>query len=443
MGNPREKAREQRGAAVNLKKVLRLAVLVLVLGALVGSTAAVLGDSEEIVIGAPSTMGIFVGEGNANGIALAIEEINASGGVLGRKLEMEVADDKQDPATGKLVIEELVVSKKAQFLIGLFRSEVVMAVLPDVARLQVPLIITGSTYPGATEAVAQDYNTYKYVFRTMLNGNFLAVHLLEFSADYIARYLVPKGLLRNNKVAIVLQDMLWTRPVEALLNAMLPQYGLQVVASIRIALGTTAFGPIFSQMGDAAAAITVFDHPAIAVPFVAAWATAQVPVALFGINAPFQGPEAFAATMGLAEGVVQTDIGPGTDVAITFRSRPFYRAYVEKYGKTPVYTACIGYDSVYLLADAIERAGTTNADAVVAALEDTAWIGASGVIKFYGRDPKADDPKYGPYAFPHDSMYGPMLIYPVETQLDAKGNKKVIWPLLWANGSFLLPPHMR
>jgi branched-chain amino acid transport system substrate-binding protein len=428
---------------VNTKRILRLAVLVLVLGGLVGSTAAVLGDPEEIVIGAPSTMGIFVGEGNANGIALAIEEINANGGVLGRMLRMEVADDKQDPATGKAAIEELVVRKGAQFLIGLFRSEVVMAVLPDVARLQVPLIITGSTYQGATQAVAQDYNTYKYVFRTMLNGNFLAVHLLEFSADYIAGYLVRKGLLRNNKVALVLQDMLWTRPVEDLLNAMLPRYGLQVVASIRVALGTTDFGPIFSQMGDASAAITVFDHPAIAVPFVAAWATARVPVALFGINAPFQGPEAFAATQGLAAGIVQTDVGPGTDVAITFRSRPFYRAYVEKYGKAPVYTACIGYDSVYLLADAITRAGTTDANAVVAALEETRWIGASGVIQFYGMNPAADDPKYGPYAFPHDSMYGPLLIYPVETQLDARGNKGVIWPLIWANTSFLLPPWMR
>jgi branched-chain amino acid transport system substrate-binding protein len=398
---------------------------------------------EPIIIGAPAPLGIFVGEGNTNGITLAVEEINAAGGVLGRPLSVVPADTKQKPEVGIPAIEDLVTRQGAQFLIGLFRSEVVMAALPLVARLQVPLLITGSTYPGATQQVAQDYNTYKYIFRPMLNGNFLAVHLLEFSADYLAGFLVPKGLLPNNNVVIVSEDLLWTRPVEGLLLQMLPQFGLNVVGAVRIAVGTTDYGPIFSQMAGAAAAITVFSDPAVAVPFVAAWATAKVPVALFGINAPFQGPEAFAATQGLAEGIVQTDIGPGTDVAITFRSRPFYRAYFERYKKAPVYTACIGYDSTYFLADAIKRAGTTDADAVVEALEETNWTGASGVIQFYGMDPAAEDPKYGKYAFPHDSKYGPSLIYPIEVQLDAQGKKVVLWPLIWATGSFLLPPHMR
>lgn len=419
-------------------KTLGLAAGAVALGpALIGR-----GD-DQIVIGVPSSMGIFVGQGDANGVALAIREINSAGGVLGRQLAMETADDKQDPATGKAAIQDLVVSRNAQFLIGLFRSEVVMAVLPDVARLKVPLLITGSTFPAATQQVAQDYNTYKYIFRSMLNGSFLAVHLLEFSADYLAGFLIPKKLLPNNKVAIVSEDLLWTQPVQGLLQKMLPQFGLQVVGAVRIAVGTTDYGPIFSQMAEASAAITLFSDPTVAIPFVAAWATAQVPIPLFGINAPFQGSEAFAATQGLAQGIVQTDIGPGSDVAITARSRPFYQAYVAAYHKDPVYTAAISYDSTYLLADAITRAGTTDADAVVAALEATNWTGASGQIQFYGANPAAEDPKYGKYAFRHDSKYGSQMIYPVEEQLDAQGKKVVLWPLIWANGSFLLPPWMR
>ncbi len=400
------------------------------------------GD-DQIVIGVPSSMGIFVGQGDANGVGLAIREINSTGGVLGRQLAMVTADDKQDPATGKAAIQDLVTNKNAEFLIGLFRSEVVMAVLPDVARLKVPLLITGSTFPAATQQVAQDYNTYKYVFRPMLNGNFLAVHLLEFSANYLAGFLIPNKLLPNNKVAIVSEDLLWTQPLQGLLQKMLPQFGMEVVGAPRIALGTTDYGPIFSQMAGASAAITAFSDPTVAIPFVAAWATAQVPIPLFGINAPFQGPEAFAATQGLAQGIVQTDIGPGSDVAITAKSRLFYQAYVATYQKDPVYTACISYDSTYALADAITRAGTTDADAVVAALETTNWTGASGQIQFYGENPGAEDPKYGKYAFRHDSKYGPQMIYPVEEQLDAHGKKMVIWPSIWANGSFLLPPWMR
>jgi len=406
-------------------------------------TPRLLHAQEPIVIGAPGPLEIFVGEGNANGVGMAIAELNANGGVLGRQLVMETADTEQKPEVGIAAIQDLVVTKKAQFLIGLFRSEVVMASLPSVAKLGVPLLITGSTYPGATQQVAKDYKTYKYIFRPMINGNFLAVHLLEFSADYLAGFLVKKGLLRSNKVAIVSEDLLWTKPVEGLLQQTLPKFGLDVVGAVRIAVGTTDYGPVFSKMSDAAAAITVFSDPGVSIPFVAAWATAQVPIPLFGINAPFQGPEAFAATQGLAEGIVQTDVGAGADVAITFRSRPFHKSYVAKFGKAPVYTASIGYDSAYLLADAITRAGTVKADAVVEALEKTDWTGASGQIQFYGENPAAEDPKYGPYAARHDSKYGPTMIYPVEEQLDAQGNKIVIWPLVWANGSFLLPPWMR
>jgi len=419
-------------------KALGLSAGVAALGA-----PRLLHAQEPIVIGAPGPLQIFVGEGNANGVALAVDEINAAGGVLGRQLVMEAADTEQTPEVGIAAIQDLVVNKKAQFLVGLFRSEVVMASLPQVARLRVPLLITGATFPQATQQVAEDYETYKYIFRTMINGNFLAMHLLEFAADYLAGFLVPKGLLPSNKVVIVSEDLLWTQPLEGLLRQMLPQFGLEVVGAVRVAVGTTDYAPIFQQMGDAAMAITAFSDPTVAIPFVAAWATAQVPIPLFGINAPFQGPEAFAATQGLAEGIVQTDVGPGADVAITFRSRPFHKAYVERYGKAPVYTSSIGYDSVYLLADAIERAGTTEADAVVEALEEADWTGASGQIQFYGENPAEEDPKYGPYAARHDSKYGPTMIYPVEEQLDAQGNKIVLWPLAWANGSFLLPPWMR
>ena len=420
-----------------------LKALGLAAGTVALSGPHILRAQDEIIIGAPGPLDIFVGEGNANGVMMAVEEINANGGILGKPVRVEVADTKADPAVGKGAVVDLIATKKAQFIVGLFRSEVVMAVIDDVARFKVPLLITGSTYPEATARVKEDYETYKYIFRTMLNGNYLAVHLLEFSADYIAGHLVKKELLPNNKVAIVVQDTLWTRPLQALLEQMLPQFGLEVVASVRVALGTTDFGPIFQQIEEASAALTAFDVPQIAVPFVVAWATMKVPVGLFGINAPFQGPEAFEATHGLAEGIVQTDVGAGADVAITFRSRPFHKAYVEKFGKTPVYTSSIGYDSVYLLKDAIERAGTTDPDAVVAALEETNWTGASGVIQFYGMNPAEEDPQYGKYANPHDSKYGLQLVYPIEVQLDAEGNKVVVWPLAWATGSYLLPPHMR
>jgi len=398
---------------------------------------------EEIVVGALGPVDIFVGKGIQYGAQLAVEEINAAGGVLGRPLRLEVEDTAMDPATGKTAVEDLVVTRGAQALVGLFRSEVVMAVLDTVARLQVPLLITGATYPEATKRVLEDYDTYKYIFRPMLNGYYLGVNLIEFSTEYLAGWLIAKELLRNNRVAIVAEDLLWVKPLVGMLQQTLPPMGVEVVAVHLPAVGTMDFAPILADIAskDAAATITIFSDPTM-VPFVPTWAQMQVPTGLFGINAPFHAPETCGAIGGLAEGIVEMEISGGR-TAITGKSIPFFDAYVEKFGEEPVYTSFITYDTVYLWADAVERAETTDADTVVAELERTDWTGASGRIQFYGTDPKAEDPRYGPYAFPHDSKYGMGLIYPVHPQFRAGCAKEIIWPFIYASGSYLLPPWMR
>lgn len=425
-----------------------LKALGLAAGAAAAGPALIGRGQEEIVIGALGPTQIFVGKGIEFGAQLAVEEINAAGGVLGKQLLLEIEDTTgppagENPELARAGAEELAVTKKADMLVGLFRSEAVFAVLPQIPRIKVPLFIAGATEPQHTARVREDYDSYKYVFRPMLNGNYLGVNLVEFSMEYLAGWIMARELLPNSRVAIVAEDLAWAPPLIGMLQQGLPAAGAEVVAVHKLAAGTTDFRPTLADIADkdAAVTITIFSDPAM-VPFVATWAQMEVPTGLFGINAAFQAPQTCLGLGGLAEGVVEVELAGGR-IAKTGKTIPFYDAYSEEFGEPPVYTSWITYDTIYFWADAVERAGTTDPNTVIPFIEQTDWVGVSGRIQFYGQDPAADDPQYGPYANPHDSRYGPGHIYPVHAQFRTNCAKEVIWPFVYANGSYLLPPWMR
>jgi len=401
---------------------------------------------ETIKLGIIGPEAIFVGKGIKYGAQLAAEEINAAGGVLGKNIELVFRDTKMIPEVGVTAAQDLVLTEGVKAIIGEFRSEVVVAISTQIPKLRVPFLITAATEPAPTNLVASNYDKFKYIFRPMLNGMFLGANLLEFAGEFLAGGLLAKGLLRNNKVAIVAENLIWIEPIAAALEANLSKFGFNVVApfpplpTIRIPVGETNFSPYLTGIKDEDAAITlmIFSDPSM-VPFVVGWARAQIPTALFGIHAPFHAPTTCQGIGGLAAGIVEMEIA-GVKTAITPKTEPFFDAYMAKFGEDPVYSSFITYDSVYIIKDAIERAGTTDADALVTALEGTNWTGASGIVQFYGENPAAEDPKYGPLASRHDSKYGRNLIYPVQVQIREGCKKEVIWPADRKTADYVKPP---
>lgn len=400
---------------------------------------------EPIKIGVLGPEKIFVGAGIKNGATVAVEEINDSGGVLGRELVMDFRDTTGPPAgeSPELALTNAVdlVDGGAKALIGHFRSEAVLAVLPEIPGLKVPLLITAATEFEHTAKVAADYNNYKYVFRPMLQGKFLAVNLVEFVGEYMAKHLVAKRLLRNNKVAIVAENLAWTPPIVGFLQLQLPQFGLDLVDTFMPNVGTPTFAPILSDIAanDVAATITIFSDTSM-VPFTVEWARGEIPTGLFGINAMFQDPQAFAATGGASAYIVEMELYGG--VAITRKTLPYFNKYIAKFGGEPVYSSYVTTDAVHLLAEAIERAGTPASDSVVPELEKTDYEGVSGQVQFYGLQEAA----VHPFAEPHDSRYGFDFIYPAHVQIrEERGKEKkgVIWPWLRANVSYRQPPWIR
>src|SRR5208283_4755511 len=88
------------------------------------------------------------------------------------------------------------------------------------------------------------------------------------------------------------------------------------------------------------------------------------------------------------------------DVAVTPKTMPFATAYEKKFGVTPSYAGYTAYDDVYMFAEAFRKAGGTDPDKVVAAMEQTDHVGTIGRIQFIGRD----------QAFTHGMKTGPGYI---------------------------------
>ena len=112
---------------------------------------------------------------------------------------------------------------------------------------------------------------------------------------------------------------------------------------------------------------------------------ASLPIPMFGISAQALSPTFWNDTNGAADGIPSLAVAT-PDVAVTSKTKPFAQAFKAKFGTPPAYTGYTAYDEVYILAQAIQRVGSTDPDKMVTELEKTNFEGTIGQIQFYGKD---------------------------------------------------------
>jgi branched-chain amino acid transport system substrate-binding protein len=376
-----------------MKYYVRLAGLVVAALLLLGPLTA--QTQQPIKIGVVAGLEIANGRDTLRGAQLAVEEINAAGGVLGRKIELVVGDMKTegDGELARRVYQD--VASKVDAVVGFFRSEAVLAVLPDIPRMKKPLLITGATSL-ATDQVPTNYDNYKYVFRPMLNTFSLVGDTLRFAGDYVSG-LVERGILPNRKVVLVNEDLSSGNLFMSLIGPRLGELGFEVVNVKKLAVGTKDLTPLMNELKSSGASIvfTFFSDPGLAALFTKTWAETKTKVAVFGINVLLQDDVSVRELKGAGTGYVIADFS--ADAPVTPKTKTFFNNFKRTYGVRPIYTAGITYDAVYIVAEAIKKAnGATDADSLVKALEsfnsyENAYIGAGGPYSFYpvaGFNPK-------------------------------------------------------
>jgi len=116
------------------------------LGALLLGGAASAQDTIKIGVSQPLT-GAFAASGNyvAQGAKLAEEAINAAGGVLGKKIELIVEDNKSNPTEAAATAEKLIVKDKVPVMLGAWGSGLTLAIMPKLEEYKVPMVVETSS----------------------------------------------------------------------------------------------------------------------------------------------------------------------------------------------------------------------------------------------------------------------------------------------------------
>ena len=379
--------------------------------------------AEPIKIGIIAENSAIAGIAIPNGAQIAADEINAKGGIDGRMVELVAYDDHNSAADAVRAIQRLASQDKVHAVIASYTSEVVLALEPWAGRLKMPTITPGAASDEISKRIHADYDHLKYFFHGYLASSFLSDAVCDASAD-----LLVNSKYKMKTAVIMSEDAAWTGPLDAEYEKCLPKIGLKVLDHIRMSPDTTDFTPIYNGIEAKKPDVIITGISHVGVQPTVQWANQQVPIPQFGISSQATSSTFWKDTNGATEGIVLQLVAVDS-VASTPKTVPFAEAYLKKYGITPAYTGYTTYDQVYYICDAIHRAGGTDPDKIVAALETTDWQGTVGRVAFFGKDDVAT----------HAMKYGKDYVSGLFVQWQ-NGKQVPVWPTSVANGNTLKFP---
>lgn len=383
--------------------------------------------ADVVKIGVIGPMNFMQGKGQWNGATMAADEINAKGGIQVGKKKMKIELIKADSneflsiTDATNAMERLITHDKADFIVGGFRSEAVLA-MQDIAMDYKKIFIDcGAAHPELCERVAKDYDRYKYFFRgTPFNSKYLAktsfIHLATVAA------IMKKQLgIEKPKVAIVGEKQVWVDPMIKAAEGIIPKMGMEIVGVWRPSQTATDVTAELSAVESSGAQIvfTIFSA-SVGVTFARQAGELKIPAVQVGINVEAQKDGFWEATQGMGNYVVTMNTY-ARDVEYNELTAPFVNTYIKKYGEVPTYTADTYAAIVYSLAPIIEKAGTLKADKIVSLMENDVHKVPSGVVKYF-KDEKGNQT--------HDLTWGPGYLTSLGVQWQ-DGKLVGVWPNHW------------
>lgn len=297
----------------------------------------------------------FYGEAVENGAKLAAKEINEAGGVLGMDLEVFAEDSEGDAETGVNAYRKLVDNDEIDALIGGTFSGVTDG-LKDLAISDgIPVLSPTATRDDITLEADN-------VFRVCYNDSFQGSVAAVFAAEDLAA----------DKAAVMYNS---DDPYSAgLAEAFMAEFDARSLAYDEYEFSGTDV--------DFSAQLTNIEAGDYDVVFLPAYVAEIGPILQkadeLGIEIPFVGGDGWdgieAEYANEAEGNYFTNHYSKSDTAEAVVD--FVAAYEAEYGETPNALAALAYDAVYVMAQAIEDAGSTDSEDIIAALADVSFAGA-------------------------------------------------------------------
>ena len=323
---------------------------------------------ETIKIGgmAPLTGALAIyGVTTTNGAELAVKEINENGGILGKKIEYIILDTKGDSTEAVMAYNKLV-DEKVAGIIGEVTSKPTLAVAEVAVQDNMPLITPTGTQVDITEVGP---NIFRVCFTNPYQGKVLAI--------------TSKERLGANTVAVMLNNS--SDYSDGIAKAFIEEsekLGMKVMGVEGYADGDKDFRPQLTKLA-------AMNPDAILIPeYYEQAALIATQAREVGVKSIFVGSDGWD---GIAKTLDQSAYAAIENSYFTNhfsmedqseKIQDFLKDYREAYKEDPSAFSALGYDAVYMMKTAIEKAGTTDKQKVVDALKGIEYDGVTGYLTF-------------------------------------------------------------
>ncbi len=346
------------------------------------------------------------GEIEKQSFDIALEEINAAGGVKGKKLEFLIEDDTGRPEVGRSVAEKLITKDKVVMLGGGYASSVTYAVAGVAQQNRIPFLINTGSADDITE------KRWDYIFRLNPPVSEYASGLESFLAEVV-----------KPKTAVILHEntLFGTKGADAFQKTCEKQ-GIKVLMTEGYEAGGIDFKPVLIKVKQANPDIVYMISYVMDAGLLMRQSRELklTPKLFVGGAAGFTLPEFVQNAGKAAEKVVSATLWH--QVLDVPGAMEYYEKFKKKYNKETDYHGAEAYAAAYVIADVLKRAKSMAPDDVKQSLKETDMMTVFGPVKFISYGKKTNQNK--------------LTTYVVQWQ---DGKLRLIWPANLAKVKYVYP----
>ncbi len=346
------------------------------------------------------------GEIEKKSYEIALEEINAKGGIKGKKVVLEFEDSQGKPEVSRSIVERLIDVKKQPVIFGEYSSSSSKAVAAVAEERKVPYMVV----TGATDDITQQ--NYKYVFRMNPTNAYYATGLISFF----------KEVVKPQSIAILYESSdFGTSGAEDMVKQA-QKAGIKVLVKEQYEKGAVDFKPILSKVKAAKPDVIYM----VSYVMDAALLMRQIKELRIDANLYAGGAAGFAIPEFIQNAKEASELVLTATLWSPQAAYPGAKEYAEKYKKLykdyPSYHGAEAYAALYIIKDVLERAKTWKPDDIRAAFKATNMMTAFGPIKF--------DDKEG---YTNQNFMDTIVMQVI------KGKHETIWPPKYASAKYVYP----
>jgi len=389
----------------------------------------------DIKVGFIGSLSSDTGLSTLRGAEVAIEELNAAGGVMdGQQITLIKADTGEDVTEGIKAYEYLAESEEVDFIISGSIDDVSLGWLPRMQEYRIPTLDTWTSYIGIIDMVIN-----------IASDEALATLYINFGAD------VLKAQMGFDSVVILAEDTAFGEAITGLVtDALAPAAGIDVADIITYDINTVDFAPIFSKAKDTGADFIYQVSSVNSQVISSQYVKLQVPMAMTGVNVSALGLEYWEDTGGAGGGISTLSPVPSVGFELDPASQAFVDTYQKKYESRPVVPHFNGFNAYHGLKQAMaaaEAAGGFEAEPWAAEmLKQDLRLEKDGKLWLrYGFWDYDEVEEVTGRTYPHNARFDLTAPYDdaqpsmVVVQWNEDGKPGVVYPPEYATTEFSLP----